>query len=84
MTLNDFIEQKVEESEHVEPRNLHDFLRSALRECAEKTDEQAWIYPEEWSSFFKPGYADYVTYNNAMGTLERKKRAWLGTNDQKE
>lgn len=74
MTLNDFIEQKAEQFEREHPNAwlpLFDhFLRSALRECAEKTVEAVKQPGTAW------GTPDY----NAAGIdMEKRARAWLGS-----
>lgn len=71
MTLNDFIEQKVIEwlnSGHV---LSVDFLRSALRECAEMT-------VAEWHRI----YVLWDTGHTSAGTKLKMEQDWFGTSDQ--
>lgn len=68
MTLDDFIEKKLNEyAASKDTDGGYSFLRSALRECAERTFEMAW-----WNS------------STTLGAYLEQRTAWLGTPDTNE
>lgn len=75
-TLNEFIEQKIEEwTNDSNGVTTVAFLRSALRECAEKTVEMVEQAKERHPM-------QNYEFQEGMASAIAHARAWLGTNDQ--